>query len=430
MNLQYKLITVIVSAIMISTAAYGYFYLTQPQDIIEIPDNDLPIANNQTEIDFSIFEGALNNFSLNFYNQLLDDNEKNIFFSPYSLFIAMAMTYEGANGTTVENMQDVLGIPQNNETILNNIKKIYDLLNQNVDYDVNTANALWIREKFELLDDYQNIITEYYGGSATDVDYTNPEDAASIINQWVEEQTNGKIKDLIKAGDINPVLTYLILTNAIYFKGQWEIQFDEANTTDREFNLKDGQIVQVPTMSIVESDNYFNYTETDDLKILELPYEGDDLSMIIILPHEKEISEIASSMTLSDLSLWRQSLKPEHVDIYLPKFKFETDYVCNDYLINLGMDNPFTGAADFSKMSKEVQLYISKVIHKAFIDVNEEGTEAAAATAVIMYKTSFPGDDEQDRYTFNADHPFIYIIQHKQTGAVLFMGSVDSPSYE
>jgi len=218
----------------------------------------------------------------------------------------------------------------------------------------------------------------------------------------------------------------LILTNAIYFKGIWKTQFDPVNTTNRTFETTAGTSVEVPTMSLVNTEDVFYYTETDELQILELPYTGDDISMVILLPKDNDLSSVISTIDNDMFSTWIESMVETSVDIYLPKFEVETSYKLKDYLIALGMNIPFSSAADFSGITGGKDLFISEVVHKAFIDVNEEGTEAAAATAVIMIETA-PNGGGSSRIVFDCDHPFLYLIQHKQTGTILFMGSISDP---
>jgi serpin B len=178
-------------------------------------------------------------------------------------------------------------------------------------------------------------------------------------------------------------------------------------------------------MKLVDTENSYNYTETNDMQILELPYAGDDISMLIMLPKDNDVQTLIKNIDDTKLSVWKDSMYETNLDIYLPKFKVETEYLLNEYLNNLGMEIPFTSSADFSGMNGVRELFISKVVHKAYIDVNEEGTEAAAATAVIMERFSI---GEPEEIIFDCDHPFVYLIQHKQTGTILFMGSITDPA--
>ena len=365
---------------------------------------------------------SMNDFSLNLYQHIISETNGNVFFSPYSIFVALAMTYEGAHGDTAEQMNNVLGFEQNNEVSLCSFGRIYNLLNIDAKYTLNTANALWTKEDYPFLEEYLNFINNYYMGKATDVDFTKPDEAAEIINKWVEENTGGKIEDMLSSGDISPG-TVLILSNAIYFKGLWLTQFNVEETVDRDFKLATGETIEVPTMVSTNSEVYFNYTETKDMQLLELPYKGDAVSMIILLPKENDLTMVEQTLNKENLSIWMDSMYPTNIDIYLPKFTFKTEYNLKDILIDMGLDIAFSPNADFSGMNGFGGLFIEKVLHKAFVEVNEEGSEAAAATTVHVLETAMPGPTK----VFDADHPFIFLIQHKETDTILFMGSVENP---
>ena len=422
MKLQY-ILTIIVALIVISVGVVVVIVQNQPySDIIGddiIPDDEGPIpVGNLT------FQDAVNSFSFKIFEELFEEDNNNLFISPYSIFTALAMTYEGAKGETAEEMADVLHVEQDNESFHLYMKTLYDVLNiQNIDYNISTANALWVKKNLQLLEEYLNIIREFYGGDATEVDYSNPSESAAIINQWVENQTNGLIKDLITEDMINP-LTALILTNAIYFKGIWKTQFDPENTTNRPFETAAGTSVEAETMTLVNTYDRFYYAENDDMQLLELPYAGDDISMMIFLPKINDIASFVNTIDIEMFSTLKASMIERKVDIYLPKFEVETQYVLKENLMNLGMTIPFTENADFSLITGSKELFISNVIHKAFIDVNEEGTEAAAATAVVMETTANGGSN----IVFDCNHPFLYLIYHKQTGTILFMGSITDPT--
>jgi len=422
MKLKY-IVSILTVFIVISAAVF--VALLQNQSGSDIINEDVTSDDEElTPVGDPPFHEAVNAFAFDIFREAHEGNEGNLFISPYSIFTALAMTYEGARGETADEMTTVLSVEQDNESFHTYMKNLYEVLNtKNEEYNISTANALWVKENLQLLEVYLNVIREYYGGDATEVDYSNPTEAAAIINQWVENQTNGLIKDLITADAISP-LTALILTNAIYFKGIWKTQFDPVNTTNRTFEISAGTSVETPTMSLIDTEDVFNYAETDDLQILELPYTGDDISMIILLPKNNDLSSTIDTIDSDMFSEWTESMVETKVNIYLPKFKVETSYTLKNYLIELGMNIPFTSSADFSGITGGKDLFISQVIHKAFIDVNEEGTEAAAATAVIMELTSNGGSS---RIVFNCNHPFIYLIQHKQTETILFMGSISDP---
>ncbi|MDY6959791.1 MAG: serpin family protein, partial [Halobacteriota archaeon] len=281
---------------------------------------------------------------------------------------------------------------------------------------------------YPFLDDYFSTVEEYYGGKATNLDFrSDTENSRITINDWVEEKTDGRIKDLIPPGILKPS-TRLVLTNTIYFKANWSSQFDTELTREQDFKLDSGGKVKVEMMHKTDS---FNYGETGDLQILEMPYKGNDLSMLILLPKEGilskggDIDELEDSFSLENIDDWKENMNWELVEVSLPKFKFETKYFMKDDLKEMGMPTAFKyPEADFTGMSPTDELAIDKVIHQTFIEVNEAGTEAAAATAMM----NAMGISLSGPKTFTADHPFIFIIQEKETGTILFLGRVSDPS--
>jgi serpin B len=427
MNLK-PIIAIVVSLLILGTVFV--FLTTEFNPLNEISETEIP---NNTDLislgNITSFNDAVNQFCFDFFKKLAEDesNSPNIFYSPYSVFTALAMVYDGARNNTAVEMENVLHIEQDNDSFHEYMQSLYNYLNYNDKYNISTANALWPDVGFNLLVDYVNIIETYYGGKSSEVEYAKPEEAARIINEWVENQTNNLIKNLVPASAIDPILTKLILTNAIYFKGVWQVQFAEVNTTLRDFTLSSDEKAQVDTMKLVGTEDKFNYTETDKLQFLELPYDGEDISMMILLPKEGvSLSDVISSLNIQDYLQWIESFNETELDIYLPKFKFETSYTLNDYLYNMGMHDAFTYDADFSGIDGRQDLLISKVLHKAFIEVNEEGTEAAAATAVIMNFKSINGG-ETSRIVFDVNQPFLFTIHHKETNTILFIGEVTNP---
>jgi len=303
-----------------------------------------------------------------------------------------------------------------------NYARIYNELNKkDKEYELTTANALWAQKDFSFLDEYLNITERYYGGKATELDFiTETEESRQIINTWVEGQTNNKIKDLIERGMIDP-LTRLVLTNAIYFKGDWIHQFDKEGTSDMEFEIAANETVEVPMMYL--DGVSFNYTETDELQVIELPYEGGEISMLVLLPKDN-LESLKNNLSAEKIADYRAALSSQEVIVYLPKFSFETKYTLNHNLAEMGMPTAFSTDADFSGMDGRKDLFISFVVHQAFVDVNEEGTEASAATGVGMKLTAAI----MEPTIFRADHPFIFIIQERDTGSILFLGRVVNPS--
>ena len=371
------------------------------------------------------FNDAVNAFSFDLFEKLFEDPEKqgNIFYSPYSTYTALAMAYEGAKAQTADEMREVLHINQDNEEFHDYMQTLYEYLNsEGKEYDISTANALWSNIGLEVLEEYKNLIKIVYGAESSEVDFYNPDEAAKKINQWVINQTNNLIKELVTAEDVE--FASLVLTNAIYFKGTWQVQFEKEDTTYRDFETSKGDRISVPTMCIVNTEEEFNYFENENIEILEMPYSGDDISMMIFLPKgDKDLTEIVRSLDHENYNELINSMSKTKLDIYLPRFKIETDvYSFKDYLIDLGMPIAFFPGADFTGIRPD-EMWISDVLHKAFINVSEEGTEAAAATAVIFINTS----KDDSKTIFDADHPFLFVINHKQTNTILFMGKVENP---
>jgi serpin B len=382
--------------------------------------------------DVSSVVNANNQFAFELYSKY-KSKDGNIFFSPYNISTALAMTYEGGRGKTADEIQSVFHFPKDDSLRRESFLKINNLINKkDKKYTLHTANALWAQKEYTFLEGYFNLIKNYYDGKATNLDFVNQTEKSRLtINSWVEEQTNDRIKDLIPQGTLGP-LTRLVLTNAVYFKGFWLKQFDKKDTRDEDFRVGPGNTIKTPMMYLSGKEAEFNYGETEKLQILELPYKGQDLSMLIFLPKDDDLEAVEESLSAEKLSEWNRFLRREEVKVYLPKFKFEKEYFMKNTLKEMGMPTAFTlgidfgGEADFSGMTGKKDLNIDEVIHKAFVEVNEEGTEAAAATAVEMKAGAAPGPSRIK--VFKADHPFIFLIQEKETGNILFVGRVSDPT--
>jgi serpin B len=373
---------------------------------------------------------ANNQFAIDFYSNLKGKERGNLFFSPYSISTALAMTYERAHGQTAKEMQSVFHFSEDHTVRRSSFAAVYNRLNKvDARYKLRTANALWVQKDYRLLNEYIETAEKYYGGKATNVDFrAAAEEARKAINHWVEEKTNNKIKDLFAKDSLND-LTRLVLTNAIYFKGDWVKQFDKGKTKDEDFKVSKDKKIKVPMMRRTDNEAIFNYGETDELQTLEMLYEGEELSMLILLPKYVNLGHLEKSLTVGNLNQWKSLLKRQRVDVYLPKFTFTLKYTLNENLKGMGMVSAFTppeqpSGANFSGINGKKDLFIQLVIHQAFIDVHEEGTEAAAATGVAMRITSLPPKRVP---VFYADHPFIFLIQEKETGNILFMGRVINP---
>jgi len=382
------------------------------------------IAMADTDNDLKVVSQGINKFSFDLYKKLKDENkEENLFYSPASISIALAMTYAGARGDTEKQMANVLNFTLPQDRLHPAYSKLIENLKSNKDYELIIANALWLQKDYKFLQKFLNTMEKYYKGGFNEVDYAaNPEGARIKINDWVSRETKEKIKDILKPEDITR-LTRLVLTNAIYFKGKWQTEFDKKSTRDEDFYLINGQKTKVKMMY---QKNTFNYYENNNLQLLEIPYKGNKISMVIILPKVGKFKTVENMMDEKKLQEWLKNAMKTKVKAYIPRFKFTQRFNLSKNLYDMGMEDAFNhAAADFSGIDGERGLYISKVIHKAFVDVNEEGTEAAAATAVIIDTKALVLTEE---LVFKADHPFIFLIRDKETRSILFMGRVMDPN--
>ena len=367
---------------------------------------------------------ANNKFAFDLYSQLNKSEKGNIFYSPYSISAALAMTYEGTKGHTADEMKSVFHFPENS-ILRPNFAAIYNDINEGVkDYELRTGNALWAQQNYPLLENYTSRIEKYYGGKAANLNFAKEtEKSRQTVNSFIEEQTNNRIKNLLPSGFLNE-LTRLVLTNAIYFKGTWEWEFDKSDTREQDFKITPTNIVKTPMMYMKPKKTRLNYANIGDLQVLELPYKGGKISMLILLPTEN-LESIEPTLTTEKLSEYKSQMQETKLDaIYLPKFEFDTKYTLNENLKALGMPTAFdSNNADFSGMTESEKIWIDFVIHQAYVKVDEKGTEAAAATTVGMVGSAIPRN-----VVFKADHPFIFFIQEKDTGNILFFGRVVNPA--
>jgi serpin B len=379
-----------------------------------------------------------NEFALALYAKLRA-REGNLFFSPYSISTALAMTYAGARGQTDTEMANVLHfptvpsatVPADNTFARTQFHSLFGTIVKDLSdrgkkdkYELHVANALWGQKGYGFLEEFLQLIKANYDGQLNEVDFIQAAEAArKTINAWVEDKTNNKIKDLISKGTLDK-MTRLVLTNAIYFKGNWEKQFNKDRTKDAPFTLLSGEKVDAPMMNQKAE---FKYMETEDFQALELPYVDDELSMVILLPRQFDgLPEFEKELAIENLSEWLGKLHKCEVIVSVPKFEMTSQFGLASVLKSMGMIDAFSlGRADFSGMNGKKDLFISAVIHKAYVDVNEEGTEAAAATAVTMKMTSV-GPTRMP--VFRADHPFLFLIRDNVSGSILFIGRVVNPS--
>ena len=368
---------------------------------------------------------ANNAFALALYRQLAA-SDGNLFYSPYSIYTALMMTYAGAAGQTAEQMKQALAItlPEGEEhaalNALNLTLKNNSMFDGEPVFSFNVANQLWGQKDFMFNEQFLNALSANYDANLKTVDFSDSENARALINLWVAAQTNDKIQDLIPAGVLNE-LTRLVLTNAVYFKAAWMNQFESANTAQGSFTLADGTLVDVPMMHAQRSMQAF---VNEQFAAVELPYVGGKYSMVLLMPAQGSLAEFEASLDASRLDAVLGSLSTASVTLSLPKFKLESSFGLSEAMKTLGMTDAFTpGVADFSGMESTRSLYISDLLHKAYVDVNEEGTEAAAATAVVVGMTSMPAES----YTISFDRPFLFLIRDIQTNTILFMGRLADP---
>jgi serpin B len=370
-------------------------------------------------------------FALDLYQQLVEtQGDQNLFYSPYSISLALAMTYAGARGETEQQMADALHytLPQERlHPAFNALDQLLESRGEGAEgrddkaFRLNIANAIWGQEGYPFLDPFLDKLAMNYGAGLRVLDFVQAAEKARVtINEWVSEETEGKIEELIAQGVITP-MTRLVLTNAIYFNAAWSAPFQEERTRDGAFYLLDGSEVTVPMMRKTTS---YGYAEGEGYQAVELLYDGQQLSMVIVVPESGEFEAFEGALDAERMSAIVDKLDRQEVALTMPKFEFDSGFGLNDALRAMGMEDAFSEAADFSGMTGTTELFISSVIHKAFVSVDEEGTEAAAATAVVMAAKAMPAEPVE----VTVDRSFIFTIRDIETGAVLFVGRVLDPS--
>jgi serpin B len=424
-----KKILVIVLALVLLLPVIASIQMAQPA-VAEVLKSD---KERITSPDVSPSEQALlvegnSAFAFELY-QALKGEEGNLFYSPYSISLALAMTYAGSRGETAQQMADTLQFLLEQERL----HPAFNWLDAELatrgegaagkdgeGFRLNIVNAIWGQKDYEFLPAFLDVLAENYGAGLRILDFITETEASRLaINKWVYNQMEKRIKDLIPQGAID-ALTRLVLTNAIYFNAAWKYLFDEKITADGPFYLLDGGQVTVPMMRQTKS---FNYVEGEGYQAVELLYDGDELSMVILLPASGNFAAFEETLNAQQVSDIISGLQPTEVALTMPRFEFDSEFSLKDTLADMGMPIAFSGAADFSGMAGNRELYISDVVHKAFVAVDEAGTEAAAATAVIMKLTSVP----EPPVEVTIDRPFIFLIRDIETGAILFVGRVLNP---
>jgi len=369
-----------------------------------------------------------NAFAVDLYGKL-SATPGNLFFSPASVSSAFSMAYAGARGATATEMASTLHFALSPDRLHPAMGALLTQLNgPHENYELHMANALWAEKTQHFLPDYTSLMKRDYGAGFQPVDFrANPEAARALINNWVAQQTKQKILDLVPAGSVTP-LTRLILTNAIYFKAAWADQFSKSQTEADDFHLSATKTVKTDLMHQSKGGAYFRGPA---FQALELPYLRNDLSMIVLLPDDPDgLPALEKSLTAASLNTWINSLSyEERIIVTFPRFKITRQFELSSTLVSLGMKQVFeSGIADFSGITGDKSFSISAAIHKAYIDVDEEGTEAAAATAVMMVGAAMRPAPPPPPIVFRADHPFLFLIRENSTGAILFLGRLTDPT--
>ncbi len=363
---------------------------------------------------------ADNQFGFKLFNQLVgEEQDKNIFISPLSVTMALSMTMNGAGGETRKTMEEALelsGISEENRNAV--YQSLIDtLMNLDEAVQFEIANSIWYRDDFQVNDQFINTNESIFDAKISELNFKNPK-AVDTINRWVNQNTNGKIPTIID--QINP-LDVMFLINAIYFKGNWSEQFKEKSTHKEEFYLPDNTTKQCDMM--YQRDD-FRYTENEQIQIIELPYGKRSFSMVIVLPRKNvNLDSLITEMNPKQWNEWQDQLVSEEVSLYLPKFKLEYEKTLTDILKQMGMEIAFTPRANFDGINKNKDVYISKVKHKTFVEVNEQGTEAAAATSVHVMLAAV-----RESYVMKINRPFIFAIQEKKYNSLLFIGKIVDPT--
>ncbi|MDP2920147.1 MAG: serpin family protein [Dehalococcoidia bacterium] len=382
------------------------------------------------QIDLQTLVDGNTAFAFSLYQILRQKTAGNLFYSPYSISEALAMTWAGARGDTEKAMSGALSFklaqarlhPAFNSLDLQLKERGKGARGKEGEgFRLRVVNAIWGQKDYQFLPAFLDVLSQNYGAGLRLLDFIKETEKSRVtINDWVAEQTEQRIKDLIPQGVIT-TLTRLVLTNAVYFNAAWQYPFNEGATSDGQFTLLNGSKVTVPMMRQMES---FRYAQGTNYQAIELPYDGRELSMVILLPSSGQFEAFEKSLDAKTVNEIIGKLGRSTVNLTMPKFEFESSFGLKDALTSLGMGVAFTESADLSGMNGKRDLFIQDVVHKAFVAVDEEGTEAAAATAVVVGVTSVP----VQQAVMTIDKPFIFFIRDNPTGTVLFVGRVLDPT--
>ncbi len=385
----------------------------------------VPHESHAVSADLDALAHGTSTFTLSLFQQILAKEKGNILFSPYSISMALGMAGAGARGKTSEEMDRTLGYALPPGTLYPALADLSRQLtkagNEN-GQSLNDANAIWLQNGFKVQPDYLRLLKDYFGNEARQLDFCHAAKASRTINDWVAGKTRDHIRDLIPASALD-CNTKLVLTNAIYFLGRWASPFKEGLTRHEPFILASGQREKALLM---HRQGACPYAELDGWQALELPYEGGRLTMLVLLPSSGgALADLETHLDAKSLDKISQALMSRKVDVSFPKFEIRADYSLNGYLKDAGIKEAFSREADFSGITTERKLLISAVMHEAWVKVDEKGTEAAAATGGAIATAA--ARRAESPVVFRADHPFLFLIKHRETGLILFWGRLSSP---
>ena len=384
----------------------------------------VPLDSAEVKTDKAALVKGNNEFAFDLYGKLRAE-KGNLFLSPYSISAALGMTSAGARGDTLKQMEKTLHLPVEQTRLHPAFGALLQDTRAGKGYQLAVANAVWCQTNLPIRDDFLTTNETYYKARPTGLDFrARTEEARQSINAWVEKQTQDKIKELLKPGVLKTE-TRMVLTNAIYFKGDWDKQFDKKLTQDQPFQTAAGKVA-VPLM---QRTGRYKYLDGDGFQTLEMPYANQELSMLVFLPKQVDgLAEFEKSLTSEKLKAWQDQLREREVRVYLPRFKVTAEFQLNEVLQALGMSDAFDQTrANLTGITTVEKLFISAVIHKAFVDVNEEGAEAAAATAVVIAAPRSLPPPPTPPAIFRADHPFFFAIRDNRSGSILFAGRLMNP---
>ena len=406
------------AAVAVAVAAYALL----PQDPAATQDHAVAVPVEDPAL---VLEAASvnNEFAVDFYNQV-SGGDGNIFFSPLSMYVAFSALYEGARGETAEQIRQAFGLSSDADTRRAEIGGMVDHISRPDPYStLAMANALWADDDLHMLDTYKDTVRGSYGMHVENLDLL--EDGIERVNGWIEENTNGTIRDVLKERDIT-YLARFVITNAIYLDAEWGTQFPKEDTRDAYFWKNSREHTRAEIMSVYGT---FDHASLDGFQIVRLPYKGERLSMLVLLPDGRDgIAGLEESLSAPNIDAWRNDMAPTAMGVQIPRFETHSRYNLVDDLKGLGVVDVFTSSlSDLSGIGWDAVtgngLYVSPAIHRGFVDVHEEGTEAAATTVIVGVTTS-----QSMLHQFRSDHPFIFMIQDDETRALLFMGRAADPT--